>query len=103
MIKGITKSGVGLEVQVILVLPMKFYIKVFFLPSGNFPILVNPGFQRSTGNYTESIDVLPMLSSHIISHDGTRTRVRSSLNNEFASFGKTSIEENLIMCRTLVL
>ena len=38
---------------------MKFFSGNFFLPSQVVPITGEPGFTRNTGNYTESIEVLP--------------------------------------------
>ena len=96
----ITKSGVGLEVQSNIGTTYEIlYQGNFFLPSQVIPITGEPGFTRSTGNYTESIDVLPnAFIPHAHFHDGTRTRVRSSLNNEFSSFGRNFYRRKTTLC-----
>lgn len=96
----ITKSGVGLEVQSNIGTTYEIlYQGSFFLPSQVIPVTGEPGFTRSTGNYTEEIDVLPnAFLPHAHFHDGTRTRVRSSLNNEFSAFGRNFYRRKSTLC-----
>lgn len=96
----ITKSGVGLEVQSNIGTQYEIlYQGSFFLPSQVIEITGQPGFTRTTGNYTEEIDVLPnAFLPHAHFHDGTRTRVKSGINNEFASVGRNFYSRKSTLC-----
>jgi len=96
----ITKSGVGLDVQSNIGTSYEIlYQGSFFLPAQQIEITGQPGFTRTTGNYTESIDVLPTaFMPHAHFHDGTRTRVASSVGNEFSMFGRNSYTRKSTLC-----
>tara|TARA_B100000900_G_scaffold308804_1_gene267512 strand:+ start:568 stop:2001 length:1434 start_codon:yes stop_codon:yes gene_type:complete len=96
----ITKSGVGLEVQSNIGETYEIlYQGNFFLPSQIVPITGEPGFTRNTGNYTETIEVLPnAFLPHAHFHDGNRTRVRSALNNEFSAIGRNFYSRKSTLC-----
>jgi len=96
----ITKSGVGLEVQSNIGTQYEIlYQGSFFLPSQSIPITGEPGFTRSTGNYTETSDVLSNgFIPHAHFHDGNRTRVASSTGNEYAAFGRNSYTRKSTLC-----
>ena len=96
----IVKSGVGLEVQSNIGETYEILFQGnFFLPSQVVPITGEPGFTRNTGNYTETIEVLPnAFLPHGHFHDGNRTRVRSSLNNEFSAFGRNFYSRKSTLC-----
>lgn len=98
--QDITKSGVGLEVQSNIGEVYEIlYQGNFFIPSQIVPITGEPGFTRNTGNYTETIEVLPnAFLPHAHFHDGNRTRVRSSLNNEFSAFGRNFYSRKSTLC-----
>ena len=98
--QDITKSGVGLEVQSNIGEQYEIlYQGSFFLPSQVIEITGQPGFTRISGNYTEEIDVLPnAFLPHAHFHDGTRTRVKSSINNEFASVGRNFYSRKSTLC-----
>lgn len=96
----ITKSGVGLDVQSNIGTTYEIlYRGDFFLPSQSIPITGEPGFVRATGNYTEETEVLQTaFMPHAHFHDGTRTRVLSSLDNEFASIGRNFYTRKSTLC-----
>lgn len=96
----ITKSGVGLEVQSNIGTTYEIqYQGNFFIPSQSIEITGEPGFTRSTGNYTEETEVLATaFQPHAHFHDGKRTRVRSSTSNEFATFGRNSYTSKTTLC-----
>ena len=96
----ITKSGVGLEVQSNIGTEYEIlYQGSFYLPSQTIEITGEPGFIRSTGNYTETTDVLQnAFIPHAHFHDGTRTRIASSVDNEFSSFGRNSYVRKSTLC-----
>jgi len=96
----ITKSGVGLEVQSNIGTSYEIlYQGSFYLPSQTIEITGEPGFVRSTGNYTEETDVLQnAFIPHAHFHDGTRTRIASSVENEFSSFGRNSYTRKSTLC-----
>tara|TARA_B100001250_G_scaffold139580_1_gene119530 strand:- start:6775 stop:8190 length:1416 start_codon:yes stop_codon:yes gene_type:complete len=96
----ITKSGVALEVQSNIGETYEIlYQGNFFVPSQIIPITGEPGFTRETGNYTEEIEILPNgFIPHAHFHDGNRTRVRSSLNNEFTTFGRNFYRRKSTLC-----
>lgn len=95
----ITKSGVGLEVQSNIGETYQIqYQGDFFLPSQQIEVTGEPGFTRSTGNYTETTNVLSNgFLPHAHFHDGTRTRVASS-TNEFSGFGRNSYTQKSTLC-----
>ena len=96
----ITKSGVGLEVQSNIGTSYEIlYQGSFYLPSQTIEITGEPGFVRSTGNYTETSDVLlNAFIPHSHFHDGTRTRIASSVDNEFSAFGRNSYTRKSTLC-----
>lgn len=96
----IVKSGVGLEVQSNIGEVYEIlYQGNFFLPSQIVPITGEPGFTRETGNYTEEIEILPnAFIPHAHFHDGNRTRVRSSIENEFSAFGRNFYSRKSTLC-----
>jgi hypothetical protein len=96
----ITKSGVGLEVQSNIGTTYEIqYQGDFFLPAQQIEITGQPGFTRSTGNYTENSDVLAnAFMPHARFHDGTRTRVSAPSGNEFAPFGRNSYTRKSTLC-----
>jgi hypothetical protein len=96
----ITKSGVGLEVQSNIGTRYEIlYQGSFFLPGQTIPVTGEPGFTRSTGNYTETTDVQQnAFIPHAHFHDGNRTRVASSTGNEYASFGRNSYIRKSTLC-----
>lgn len=95
----ITKSGVGLQVNSNIGETYEIlYQGSFFLPSQQIEVTGEPGFTRSSGNYTETSDVLPnAFLPHAHFHDGTRTRIASSVD-EFASFGRNSYTRKSTLC-----
>lgn len=96
----ITKSGVGLEVQSNIGTRYEIlYQGSFFLPGQTIPVTGEPGFTRSTGNYTETTDVQQnAFIPHAHFHDGNRTRVASSTGNEYAAFGRNSYIRKSTLC-----
>lgn len=96
----ITKSGVGLEVQSNIGTTYEIqYQGDFFLPAQQIEITGQPGFTRSTGNYTETSDVLTNgFMPHAHFHDGTRTRVAAPSGNEFSPFGRNSYTRKSTLC-----
>ena len=96
----IVKSGVGLDVQSNIGTSYEIlYQGNFFLPGQQIEITGQPGFTRTTGNYTETIDVLQTaIMPHAHFHDGTRTRVASAVGNEFAMFAKNSYTRKSTLC-----
>lgn len=96
----ITKSGVGLEVQSNIGTTYEIqYQGDFFLPAQQIEITGQPGFTRSTGNYTENTDVLSNgFLPHAHFHDGTRTRVAAPSGNEFSPFGRNSYTRKSTLC-----
>ena len=96
----ITKSGVGLEVtsNIGTVFEVQ-YQGNFFIPSQSLTITGQPGFTRSTGNYTEESEVLATaFQPHAHFHDGKRSRTAASNNNEFAIFGRNSYTSKSSLC-----
>ena len=58
-----------------------------------------PGFTRSTGNYTEESEVLATaFQPHAHFHDGKRARTAASNNNEFGIFGRNSYTSKSSLC-----
>lgn len=96
----ITKAGVGLEVQSNIGTRYEIlYQGSFFLPGQSIAITGEPGFTRSTGNYTETTDVQQnAFIPHAHFHDGNRTRVASSTGNEYAAFGRNSYIRKSTLC-----
>jgi len=96
----ITKSGIGLEVQSNIGTTYEIqYQGNFFLPGQTIGITGEPGFTRSTGNYTEISDVLVnAFLPHAHFHDGTRTRIASPSGNEFQPFGRNSYTTRSTLC-----
>lgn len=96
----IKKSGVGLDVQSNIGTSYEIlYQGNFFLPAQQIEVTGQPGFTRTTGNYTESIDVLQnAMMPHGHFHDGTRTRIASSTGNEFSIFGRNSYIRKSTLC-----
>lgn len=96
----ITKSGVGLEVQSNIGTRYEIlYQGSFFLPGQTIQITGEPGFTRSTGNYTETTDVLQnAFIPHAHFHDGNRTRIASSIGNEYSGFGRNSYIRKSTLC-----
>lgn len=95
----ITKSGVGLQVNSNIGTTYEIlYQGSFFLPSQQIQVTGEPGFTRSSGNYTENSDVLSnAFLPHGHFHDGTRTRIASSVD-EYASFGRNSYTRKSTLC-----
>ena len=96
----IKKSGVGLDVQSNIGTSYEIlYQGNFFLPAQQIEVTGQPGFTRTTGNYTESIDILQnAMMPHGHFHDGTRTRIASSTGNEFSIFGRNSYIRKSTLC-----
>ncbi len=96
----ITKSGVALEVQSNIGETYEIlYQGNFFVPAQTIPITGEPGFTRETGNYTEEIEILSnAFIPHAHFHDGNRTRVRSSSNNEFSTIGRNYYRRKTTLC-----
>ena len=96
----ITKSGVGLEVNTNIGTTFEVqYQGNFFIPTQTLEITGQPGFTRSTGNYTEEAEVLhTAFQPHAHFHDGKRSRTAASNNNEFALFGRNSYTNKSSLC-----
>lgn len=96
----ITKSGVGLEVQSNIGTSYEIqYQGDFFLPAQQIEVTGQPGFTRSTGNYTETTDVLTnAFMPHAHFHDGTRTRIAAPSGDEFSAFGRNSYNRKSTLC-----
>ena len=70
----------------------------FFLPSQTIEITGQPGFTKSSGNYTEETEVLhTAFQPHAHFHDGRRSRTASSVN-EFGLFGRNSYSSKSTLC-----
>ena len=70
----------------------------FFLPSQTVEITGQPGFARSSGNYTEESEVLQnQFQPHAHFHDGKRSRTASP-SNEFTLFGRNSYSSKSTLC-----
>lgn len=98
--RTITKSGIGLEVQSNIGSIYEIqYQGNFFIPSQSIEITGQPGFTRSTGNYTEETEVLSTaFQPHAHFHDGKRTRVAAPSGNEYATFGRNSYTSKSTLC-----
>ena len=85
----ITKSGVGLEVSSNIGTSYEIqYQGNFFLPAQTIEITGQPGFAKSSGNYTEETEVLQnQFQPHAHFHDGKRSRTASP-STEFGLFGR---------------
>jgi hypothetical protein len=95
----ITKSGVGLEVSSNIGASYTIqYQGNFFLPSQTIEITGQPGFSRSSGNYTEETEVLATaFQPHAHFHDGYRSRTASP-TGEFSLFGRNSYVSKSSLC-----
>ena len=95
----ITKSGVGLEVSSNIGTTFEVqYQGNFFLPSQTIEITGQPGFARSTGNYTEETEVLhTAFQPHAHFHDGKRSRTASP-TSEFSLFGRNAYKSKSTLC-----
>ena len=95
----ITKSGVGMEVSSNIGTDFDIqYQGNFFLPSQTIEITGQPGFTKSSGNYTEEIEVLhTAFQPHAHFHDGKRSRIESPIS-EFALFGRNSKQSKTTLC-----
>ena len=95
----ITKSGVGLDVTSNIGTTFTVqYQGNFFLPSQTIEITGQPGFTKSSGNYTEETEVLATaFQPHAHFHDGKRSRTASS-TNEFGLFGRNSYSSKSSLC-----
>ncbi len=95
----ITKSGIGLEVSSNIGETFEIqYQGNFFLPSQTIEITGQPGFARSSGNYTEETEVLQnQFQPHAHFHDGYRSRTASP-SNEFGLFGRNSYTSKSTLC-----
>ena len=95
----ITKAGVGLEVSSNIGTTFEIqYQGNFFLPSQTVEITGEPGFAKSSGNYTEEVEVLPTaFQPHAHFHDGRRSRTASP-TNEFSLFGRNSYKSKSTLC-----
>ena len=95
----ITKSGVGLEVSTNIGTTYTIqYQGNFFLPAQTIEITGQPGFAKSTGNYTEETEVLQSaFQPHAHFHDGKRSRT-SSPTSEFGLFGRNSYTSKSTLC-----
>ena len=70
----------------------------FFLPSQTIEITGQPGFTKSSGNYTEETEVLhTAFQAHAHFHDGKRSRTASP-SNEFGLFGRNSYSSKSTLC-----
>ena len=95
----ITKSGVGLEVSSNIGTTYTVqYQGNFFLPAQTIEITGQPGFAKSTGNYTEETEVLATaFQPHAHFHDGKRSRTASP-TSEFNLFGRNSYTSKSTLC-----
>ena len=95
----ITKSGVGMDVTSNIGTSFEIqYQGNFFLPSQTIEITGQPGFTKSTGNYTEETEVLhTSFQPHAHFHDGKRSRTASPIS-EFALFGRNSVKSLSTLC-----
>ena len=95
----ITKSGVGMDVSSNIGTQFEIqYQGNFFLPSQTIEITGQPGFTKSSGNYTEETEVLhTAFQPHAHFHDGKRSRISSPIN-EFALFGRNSKQSKSTLC-----
>ena len=95
----ITKSGVGMDVNSNIGTQFEIqYQGNFFLPSQTIEITGQPGFTKSSGNYTEETEVLhTAFQPHAHFHDGRRSRTASSVN-EFGLFGRNSYSSKSTLC-----
>ena len=95
----ITKSGVGLEVSSNIGATFEIqYQGNFFLPSQTVEITGQPGFAKSSGNYTEESEVLQnQFQPHAHFHDGKRSRTASP-SSEFSLFGRNSYTSKSTLC-----
>ena len=95
----ITKSGVGLEVSSNIGASYEIqYQGNFFLPAQTVEITGQPGFAKSSGNYTEETEVLQnQFQAHAHFHDGKRSRTASP-SNEFGLFGRNSYTSKSTLC-----
>ena len=95
----ITKSGVGMEVSSNIGTDFQIqYQGNFFLPSQTIEITGQPGFTKSSGNYTEETEVLhTAFQPHAHFHDGKRSRIASPIS-EFALFGRNSKKSKSTLC-----
>ena len=95
----ITKSGVGLEVSSNIGTSFEIqYQGNFFLPAQTLEITGQPGFARSSGNYTEETEVLhTAFQPHAHFHDGKRSRTASP-TSEFSLFGRNAYESKSTLC-----
>ena len=95
----ITKSGVGLEVSSNIGTTYTVqYQGNFFLPAQTIEITGQPGFAKSTGNYTEETEVLATaFQPHAHFHDGKRSRTASP-TSEFSLFGRNSYKSKSTLC-----
>ena len=96
----ITKSGVGLDVTSNIGTTFTVqYQGNFFLPSQTIEITGQPGFTKSSGNYTEETDVLATaFQPHAHFHDGKRSRTKAPSGNEFSLFGRNSYNSKSSLC-----
>ena len=95
----ITKAGVGLEVSSNIGSTYTIqYQGNFFLPAQTIEITGQPGFARSSGNYTEETEVLhTAFQPHAHFHDGYRSRTASP-TGEFSLFGRNSYTSKSSLC-----
>ena len=95
----ITKSGVGLEVSSNIGTSFEIqYQGNFFLPAQTIEITGQPGFARSSGNYTEETEVLhTAFQPHAHFHDGKRARTASP-TTEFSLFGRNAYKSKSTLC-----
>ena len=98
--REITKSGVGLTVESNIGTTYEIlYQGDFYLPAQTIPVTGEPKFVRSFGNYTEYTEVLETaFMPHAHFHDGNRSRVRSSTNNEFGTIGRNFYLHKSTIC-----
>ena len=96
----ITKSGVGMDVSSNIGTQFEIqYQGNFFLPSQTIEITGQPGFTKSSGNYTEETEVLhTAFQPHAHFHDGKRSRISASVGNEFGLFGRNSRNSKMTLC-----
>ena len=95
----ITKSGVGMDVTSNIGTTFEVqYQGNFFLPSQTIEITGQPGFTKSSGNYTEETEVLQTaFQPHAHFHDGRRSRTASPVS-EFGLFGRNSYTSKTTLC-----
>jgi len=95
----ISKSGVGITVVSNIGTTYEVaYQGSFFLPSQQIPITGEPGFIRSTGNYTEPSEVLhTAMLPHAHFHDGLRSRIVPQ-GDEFSAFQRNSYTQKSTLC-----